>query len=97
MDTNSDTNNFPIELLENTLNVFESLQIYLNENPRTALWIQYLMYINIVKQFIRAERTSKWKAHLIAVNRMLNIFPATGHFQHAKISSLVFANDAQPS
>ena len=31
---------------------------YLSENSRTAkLWIQYIHYINIVKQFIRAERT----------------------------------------
>ena len=31
---------------------------YLSEHSRTAkLWIQYIHYINIVKQFIRAERT----------------------------------------
>ena len=89
MDTNSVENNFPVKLLENTLNAFESLKIYLNENSRTAkLWIQYLMYINIVTQFIRAGRTCKWKDHLIAVNRMLNIFPATGHFQYAKSARL---------
>ena len=31
MGTNIDENNFPVELLENTLNAFESLKIYLNE------------------------------------------------------------------
>ena len=84
---NADENNF--DVLERTLNAFESLKIYLNEHSRTAkLWIQYLMYIDIVNQFIRAERTGQWKDHLIAVNRMLNIFPATGHFQYAKSARL---------
>ena len=47
-----------------------------------------LVYIDIGKKIIRAERTGKWKDHLIAVNRMLNTFPATVHFQYAKSARL---------
>jgi hypothetical protein len=62
------------------LTAIESVKVYLNENSRTSkLWIQYLK---------RAERTGEWKDHLIAVKRMLNIFPTTGHFQYAKLARL---------
>ena len=54
---------------------------YFSETSRTAnLWIQYIHYINIVKQFIRAERTGNWQNHLMTVRQMLNLFSATAHF-----------------
>ena len=54
---------------------------YLSETSRTAkLWIQYINYINIVKQFIRAERTGNSQNHLMVVRQMLNLFLATAHF-----------------
>ena len=62
---------------------------YLSENSRTAkLWIQYIHYINIVKQFIRAEHTGNWQNHLMVVRQMLNLFSATAHFQYAKSAKL---------
>ena len=58
---------------------------YLSENSCTAkLWIQYIHYINIVKQFIRAERTGNWQNHLMVVRQTLNLFSATTHFQYVK-------------
>ena len=54
---------------------------YLSENFRTAkLWIQYIHYINIVKQFIQDERKGNWQNHLIVVRQMLDLFSATAHF-----------------
>ena len=58
---------------------------YLSETSRTAkLWKQYIHYINIVKQFIQAERTGNWQNHLMTVRQMLNLFSTTTHFQYAK-------------
>ena len=57
------------------------MQRVLLENFRTAkLWIQYIRYINIVKQFIQDERTRSWQNHLMVVHQMLNLFSATAHF-----------------
>ena len=45
---------------------------------RTArLWIQYLDYVIIVKNFIRAERTGNWQPYLVSTSLMLNLFEAT--------------------
>ena len=65
-----------------------TIQTYKDElaaKSRTAkLWIQYIDYINIIKIFIRAERTGNWNLHLTAVSQMLNLFSATGHINYAK-------------
>ena len=70
----------------------ESLFIYkdyLCKNSRTAkLWIDYVSYIDIAKEFIRAERRGDWYGHLNAVGKMLNLFAATGQFNHAKSARL---------
>ena len=52
--------------------------------PTAKLWIQYIYYINIVKQFIQAERTGNWQNHLMVVRQMLNLFSATAHVQYAR-------------
>jgi hypothetical protein len=58
----------------------EKLKASLSADSRTArLWLQYMHYIDTVKRFILAERTTDWHLHLEAVNDMLNLFAATGH------------------
>ena len=62
---------------------------YLSENPRKAkLLIQYIYYINIAKQFIRAGRTGNWQNYLMVVRQILNLFSATAHVQYAKSARL---------
>lgn len=52
---------------------------------RTAkLWLLYMDMIDILRKFIKAERTGEWKLHLQAVYDMLPYFAATGHIQYAK-------------
>ena len=61
----------------------------LKEESRTSqLWIQYIDYIDVVKSFIYAERTSNWELHLSSLSRMLNLFAATGHNNYAKCGRL---------
>ena len=39
---------------------------------RTAtLWLQYMEMVNILRTFIKAERTANWELHLQAVSEML--------------------------
>jgi hypothetical protein len=55
------------------------------ENHRTAkLWIQYMHMIDILRRFIRAERTGQWKLHLQATYDMLPYFASAGHNLYAK-------------
>ena len=61
----------------------------MSSQSRTAkLWIQYLDYVDLVKMFVRAERTGNWSLHLVAVSRMINLFAATGHINYAKSARL---------
>ena len=69
--------------------IIKNLKDKLAAGSRTArLWIQYLDYIQVVKDFIRAERTGNWSLHLQSVSNMLNLFAATGHIHYAKSARL---------
>jgi hypothetical protein len=66
----------------------ESLKQY-----RTAkLWIQYLDMLDILKQFIRAERIGDWKLHLHSKALMLPYFAACGHNAYTKSVKLYLHN-----
>jgi hypothetical protein len=47
-------------------------------------WIHYLEQVNIMRLFVRAERTGDWKLHLYAVTKMLPHLHAAAHFPYAK-------------
>ena len=52
---------------------------------RTAtLWLQYHDQVQLVKDYIRAERLSEFDNHLASVCEMLPTFAAAGHSQYAK-------------
>ena len=61
----------------------------LGSNCRTAkLWLQLMYYVEVLLDFIRAERTSDWNLHLLSLYRMLSLFAATGHRNYAKSGRL---------
>ena len=63
----------------------ENLKLTLSGESRTAkLWILYIYYLDVLKRFIIAERTSKWLLHLDSTLRMLNLFASSGHINYAK-------------
>lgn len=52
---------------------------------RTAkLWLQYLSMLEILQDFIKAERVGDWQMHLRALSDMLPYFAAAGHNNYAK-------------
>ena len=54
-------------------------------NSKTAqLWFQYLDMIDIVCNFIKAERTGNWSLHLKSLCDMLPYLAASGHYLYAK-------------
>ena len=55
------------------------------KNQRTAvLWTVYMEMVDILRRFIKAERTGNWSLHLQSVYDMLPYFAAAGHRLYAK-------------
>ena len=62
----------------------ESLQ----ESRTAKLWVEYMKMVDILRTFIKAERTGDWKLHLQAVYDMLPYFAASGHNLYTKSAYL---------
>ena len=54
----------------------------------TKLWLRFMDYIEIIKDFICCESLGMWDGHLNAVTALLNLFAATGHIHYAKSARL---------
>ena len=48
------------------------------------LWLQYMKVVDILKRFLRAERTGDWILHLSSLQEMLPYFAAAGHNLYTK-------------
>ena len=55
-----------------------------SKSRTVALWLNYVHYIEIVQQFITAERTSNFALHISTTKQMINLFAATAHNNYAK-------------
>ena len=63
----------------------EALKRYFSQESRTGkLWIQYMECIDIIRNYIRAARTSDWNLYLITLEKMIDVFAATGRINYAK-------------
>ena len=59
------------------------------KSSRTAtLWLQYMDMVDIVRKYIRAERTGNWELHLQAVSEMLPYMAASGHNNYTRSALL---------
>ena len=72
------------ELLTTISQEFEKKREDLKQYPTAALWIQYLDMIQILKTFIKAERTGEWELSLYSLQQMLPYFAAAGHNLYLK-------------
>ena len=50
----------------------------------STLWLQYMKMLDILRQFIKAERTGNWQLHLNSTYEMLPYFATSGHTLYAK-------------
>ena len=61
----------------------------MKKSSRTsALWVQYMHMIDILRKFIKAERTGNWELHLQAIQDMLPYMAASGHNSYTKSAML---------
>ena len=49
------------------------------KSPTAVLWLQYSEMVELLRSFIKAERTAHWELHLNALTRMLPYLAASGH------------------
>ena len=59
-----------------------------SKSKTAALWLNYAHYIEIVQQFITAERTSNFALHIPTTKQMINLFAATAQNNYAKTCQL---------
>ena len=50
----------------------------------SALWVQYMDMVDILRKYIRAERTGNWSLHLHAIQEMLPYLAVSGHNLYTK-------------
>ena len=73
-----------IPSIENFLAAFEGLKTSPDIGRTGKLWLQYVSLVEMIRLFVRAERSGGWELHLYAVKAMLPLFPAAGHLNYAK-------------
>ena len=70
----------------------ERLDVTRNENIRksrtTKLLLLHVRYTSIVKCYILSERMCYWALHLHTVQKIMNLFAASGHINYARCSRL---------
>ena len=60
-----------LSVIQKLQQCLESVKQYLSSKSRTAkLWLLYMDYISVVKQYICAARTADWNLSLIALQNM---------------------------
>ena len=65
-----------------------------SSNSRAGqLWLQYLEMIEILRTFIKAERTGDWNLHLQTVQAMLPYFAASGYNLYTKCTNIFARNE----
>ena len=72
-------------VLTKIIDVVESKRFELAITSTTAkLWINFMDYIGVIRIFITAARTGDWNLSLVAMQKMINLFAATGHINYAR-------------
>ena len=59
-----------------------------SKSRTAALWLNYVHYMEIVNQFLTAERTSNFALHISTTKQMIILFAATAHNNYAKTCRL---------
>ncbi len=70
-------------------NALEATKESLISSRTARLWMQYMDMVDVLRKFIRAERTGNWNLHLQAVSEMLPYLAASGHNNYTK-SALIY-------
>ena len=88
-------------VLDSVAKKIEDKNLSMMGQRTTVLWLEYLRMVDILRTFIKGERTGNWSLHLQAMYDMLSYFAAAVHNLYAKSACLSPANgrptETQPS
>ena len=70
----------------------QAFQEPFGQNRTAKLWIEYMNMIDLLRQFITAERSGHWLLHLKSLQQMLPYLAASGHNLYVK-SAHVYLQD----
>ncbi|XP_037043653.1 uncharacterized protein LOC119079700 [Bradysia coprophila] len=76
------------KLLKSLTQHFTEIKNKLLDHRTAKLWIQYIEMVDLLRDFIRSERTGNWKLHLATVQKKIPYFIAAGHNNYAKSSQI---------
>ena len=71
-------------VLDKVAEKFEQKKLSLSHLRTGLLWMQYMDMIDLLRLFIKAERTGNWDLHLSTVKEMLPFFASAGHNLYLK-------------
>ena len=78
-----------IDLCSYVNDKLENLKVTLSEESRTAkLWILYISYLDVLKRFFIAKRTSNWGLPVDSTLRMKNLFAPSDHINYARSAKI---------
>ena len=65
--------------LEQVESILQLAREKLKDNRTAALWLQFMDMVDLLRTFLRAERTGNWPLHLQTLQEMLPYYAAAGH------------------
>ena len=75
--TNHALESHDLRIVDENLKILKEMLATVSRTAKR--WIQHLYYVQVVKLFIRVERTGNWNLHLIAISKMINLFAASDY------------------
>ena len=75
-------------VLEKVKTKFDTKLEGLKQYPTPCLWVQYMGMIDILRRYIKSERTGNLEMHLQTVKEMLPFLAAAGHNLYEKSAYL---------
>lgn len=66
----------------------EQMKKFEKRGPTSQLWLQYWQMFELVKDFIKAERTGNFDLHVKTIERIIPFFHASAHNNYSKCAHL---------
>ena len=73
------------DVIQRITNILKEKIDSLKSSRTAALWLQYMNMVDILRQYIRAERTGNWALHLECISKMLRYLAASGHKKQCRV------------
>jgi len=73
-----------ILVLDSVLDIMNVARQSIKDLRTAQLWLQYIDMIDILRTFLRSERTGDWRLHVHALHDMLPYLAAAGHNLYIK-------------